>query len=151
MVDVDLRYFWSSGWTIFTGCFVPSSLVMRYFVLHPSTNTSPRWRLAADLTMGVASWMFVVGFPVAIVAEQIAQILILDRIPRGHADPYSWLSVLFFSALVSTAVELLVVRIFFNRKLLRPAAGLLFAIDLCCVGGAAYATAKYVLAHPPIG
>lgn len=151
MVDVDLRYFWSTGWAIFTGCFVPSSLVMRYFVIQPSANTSPRWRLAADLTMGLASWVFVVAFPVAIVAEQIAHTVMLDRIPRGHADPYSWISVLFLSALVSAAVELLVARIFFNRRLVRPAAVLLFAIDLCCVGGAAYATVKYVLAHPPIG
>ena len=151
MVDVNLGYFWSSGWAIFTGCFVPSSLVMRYFVLHPAGNTSPSWRLIADLTMGVASWIFVVGFPVAIVAEQIAHTLILDRIPRGHADPYSWLSVLFLSALVSAVVELLVARTCFNGKLLRPAAALLFAIDLSCIGAAAYATARYVLAHRPIG
>jgi hypothetical protein len=134
---------------IFTGCFVPSGLVMRLFVLHPSTNASRWWRLAANFTMALASWIFVVGLPVAIVAEEVAHTLILDRIPTGSADPYSWLSALLFSALVSAAVELLVLRIFFKQKLLRPALGLVFAIDLCCVGAAAYATAKYVLAHPP--
>jgi hypothetical protein len=150
MVDIDLRYFWSNGWAIFTGCFVPSGLVIRYLVLHPAANTSRWWRLAASLAMAFASWMFVVGFPVAIVAEVLAHNLVLDGIPTGRADPYSWISVLFLSGLVSTAVEMLVARIFFKRKLLRPAVGLLFAIDLSCVGVAAYATARYVLAHPPI-
>src|SRR5690348_5997412 len=99
--------------------------------------------------MAFASWMFVVWFPVVIVAEEFAHILILDRIPTGRADPYSWISVLFFAALLSAAIELLVVRIFFKQKLLRPAVALIFAIDLCCVGAAAFVTAQYVLAHAP--
>jgi hypothetical protein len=151
MVDVDLRYFWGSGWAVFTGCFVPLGLGARYFVLHPSTGTPQWWRLPATLATALASWIFVVAFPIAVVAEELAHILILDRIPTGRADPYSWILVLFLSALVSEAAELSVVRVFFKHRLLRPATGRLFAIDLCCVAAAAYATARYVLAHPPTG
>ena len=85
MIDVDLVYFWRNGWAIFTCWFVPPGLVVRSFVLRPSENTSPWWRLAASVTMAFASWMFVVGFPVAIVAEMLAHNLILGARRDGAA------------------------------------------------------------------
>ncbi len=134
---------------VLTGCFVPSGLLVRHLVLRRWTNTSLRSCVAANVTMGAASWLFVVGFPVAIIAQILAHNLILDRIPSGNAAPYSWISVLLVSALIAVAAELLVLRIFFKQKLSRPARGLLFVGALCCVVVAAYATARYVLAHPP--
>jgi hypothetical protein len=100
---------------------------------------------AANLTMALESWVFVVGFLVAVVAQALVHILVLDRIPAGRADPYIWVSVLVLLPLVFAAAESLVLRIFFKRKLLRLVPGLLFAFDLCCVGAAGYVTARYVL------
>jgi len=80
----------------------------------------------------------------------VAHNLVLDRIPRDVADPDSWIYVLFLSGWFPQRVEMLIARIFFKRKLLRPAVGLVVRYDLCCVGAAAYATAKYVLTYAPI-
>ncbi len=148
MLDVNLPYYWSHGRLVFTSWFLPSGLLMRHLALRHSTNTSLRSFVTANVTMGVASWIFVVGFPVAIALEQLVHVLILDRIPTGRADPISWISVLVFSALIASVAEVSVLRVFFKRRLGRRAVGLLLVIDLCCVAGAAYASVKYVLAHP---
>ena len=149
VLDVNLPYFWSHGRMVLTSWFVPLGLLVRHLVLRRPTNAPLRTCLAANVTMGVASWLFVVGFPIAIAAQILVHSLILDRIPSGNAAPYSWISVLLLSALIAAAAELGALRIFFKQKLPRPARGLLFVGDLCCVGIAAYATARYVLAHPP--
>jgi hypothetical protein len=99
--------------------------------------------------MGAASWLLVVAFPVAMTADYFAHVLILDRIPTGRADPFSWIAVLTLSAVVATFAEVTALRIFFKQRLSRTAVGLLFAGALCSVAIAAYAMAKYVLAHPP--
>jgi hypothetical protein len=88
---------------------------------------------------------------VAIAAQVVAHNFILDRIPTGNAAPYSWISVLLLSALIAAGSELLVLRVFFKRKLARTARTLLFVGALCCVAAAGYETAHYVLAHSLIG
>ncbi|MGD1098720.1 MAG: hypothetical protein ABSB35_42945 [Bryobacteraceae bacterium] len=150
MLDVNMPYYWREGRTVFTFCFVPSGMLMRHFLLRRQTNGSPPSWVVANVTMGAASWLFVVALPLAIAADQFVNFYILDRITTVRADPYSWISVLVLSAVVAAAAETAALRIFFRRKLSQTMVGSLFVAELCCVAVAAYASIKYVLAHPPI-
>jgi hypothetical protein len=150
MLDIDMPYFWRQGWVVFTSCFVPSGMLVRHLLLCRRTKIALRSCIATNLTMGAASWLFVVALPVAIMADYYAHVLILDRIPTGRADPISWIAVLVVSAVIAAVAEITALRIFFKRKLDRAAMSLLFVGALCCVAAAAYAMARYVLARPPI-
>jgi len=150
VLDVNLPYFWSQGRLVFTGCFVPSGLLARHLILRSSTGTSLRSRIVINVTMGVASWIVVVGFPVAVAVQVLAHNLFLDRIPTGNAAPYSWILALLLSVAIAVAAELSAARMFFKLKLAGRTRILLWAGDACCVALAAYATATYVLAHPAI-
>src|ERR1700683_1211230 len=81
MLDVDLRNFWAHGFGVFTAWFVPSGLLMKHAVLRVSTRGRPLLgRVGAEMAMAAASWLFVVALPLAILAEALVQIYILDRI-----------------------------------------------------------------------
>lgn len=149
MLDVNMAYFWRRGWLVFTSCFVPSGMLVRQLLLNRRMGSSLRSRIAANLTMGAASWLFVVAFPVAMTADYYAHVLILDRIPTGRADPFSWIAVLVLSAVIAAVAEVTALRIFFKQKLDRDAVSLLFMGALCCVAVAVYPMIKWVFAHSP--
>jgi hypothetical protein len=149
MRDVNLLYFWSQGRIVFAICFVLSGILIRHLILRRQTRGSPGSCIVANAAMSAASWLFVVELPVPIIAWGALHIYILDRFPTGRADPISWMSVLVLSALVAAVAEAVALRAYFGQEL-RAGLGLLFAVDLCCVTGAAYIAVKYVLAHPVI-
>jgi len=148
VIDVDVRASLAYR-SVFVAWFVPSALLMKYFVVRYATRL--RWwpSIAADLAMAVGSWLLVVRLPLAIVGWAIIH-AVLDRIAPGHADPYSWMSFLVLSAIIAMFADVGVLAVGFRQTARSRTACLLLAINLVCVALAAWMTPTYVRAHPPI-
>lgn len=144
MLDVDVRAVWSQGRTIFMSWFAVTSLVGSYLFVRRSSRLSPGKSIAAGFAMTVASWLFVAAMPVSLVVYVLAQ----DFLLGGRPDPVSWIILLFFSALTG-ALSGFAVLAAFKLKVARSAFCLLLAVNLTCVGIAAYRTWAYISAHPP--
>ncbi len=149
MIDVDYRVVWSVGKGEFMIWFVPASLITNLVYARRRLKLSWAKSAGADLVMTTGSWVVTVALPIWLLLCAGIQAALLDKVGNGNAAPWSCVLVVLASAVISTGVQILLL-----RCVGYPASKARFAtltlLNMLCIILAAYRTWAYVISHPPV-
>jgi phage shock protein PspC (stress-responsive transcriptional regulator) len=116
----------------------------KFLVVRKSTRLPLARSVAADIGMTGMSWLFICVVPISL----LPYVLLQDYLFGGRADPASWIFPVLMSTITGT-VGGVAVLFAFRQAITRSLFGLLFAMNLICIGLSVYRMAAYISAHPP--